>query len=267
MLLWGTVYTMDNPELTPQKEANKSPESIVREIVRKSVQDKEASYKKKESEKDYSNRVKKHDIGVVAVPSVLVDAEINAGPLSIKGDRGIMCTDNKIFIVDHKKEKLIRHFNFAATSAITALASCNINKGSDKILIGEEQGQILVADSKGYNVIPFGNVKGKVLAIFTNAKGTKIAVKFLNKDKDNLEVPCFALSASFKHLKQNQSPRNITRMGGLFWSEFVAKQCNQEVKDISFDKHYCVTLWASGALEKWKVKNREKNARLKKIID
>lgn len=221
--------------------------------------------------------------GVVVVPLALIKEEVDAGAIHVDDEKAVLCADGKLFIVDYKKQQLLKQLQLqigsrfahkpdAAITAITAIKNM-AGSGNEKILCGEEHGRILAIDIEEHGFNALGQVQGRINSFVCHPEGTQIAVAFVAKDSADLPVPCFAISKAF--LKRRSQSTEITSDNRYShswkpnaqydWTEFLWQKCEHGVKNISFDGEHCITECATGYLETWRVENADENPRLIQI--
>lgn len=212
----------------------------------------------------------------VAASPLLIQNEIDAGALYMEKEKGYLCADGKIFIVDLAAEKLITYVQMPgriecvdhAMPAVSALICAQlVGADRERILLGEDKGRIVIVDPYMHEFKTFGHIDGKILSFICHPAGNQIAVRYTAKDSEGLAVPCFALSVAYlKKLQSAASTANRRRSwnpgGNWEWTEFLVKPCQHEVRKISFDGEDCLTECATGTLEQWRIENPEQNPQL-----
>ena len=212
----------------------------------------------------------------------LIGQEVDAGPFCEYEDRGIICADNKLFLVDLYKGKVKFltipgriEYDDTKQAAVSAIACAKmLGASSERILLGENVGRVLVANPETHEIKTFGHVSGKVLGFACHPMGTQLAVKYASIDSAFLTTPCLALSAAYlksqKALSMNipKNRRSWAPVGNWEWSDFATKPCEHEVKSIHFEDELCVTECAgTGAIESWKLENLENQPQLVKVSE
>lgn len=237
--------------------------AAIREKVKKLV---DLAIEKKEKQYEHS--------GVVSLSPAMVQAEVDSGPVHIDDEKALMVTDGKLFFVNYKNETISHYMNLPrhpADPAIVALMALKNMAGAsgERILLGQDKGKVLVLDPRELQIRTFGHVHGRVLSIESNADGDLVAVKFTGKDSAGLPVPCFGITQAFQKeqlvvLPNPDSAKPVKWTSALQWNwtEFLTKQCEHEVRAITFENKknengdvikYCITECATDYLERWRI--------------
>lgn len=239
-----------------------------KEIVKQYVTKKEGSYIKQQQESlkegiKSSNYFKPSTPGVVALPPVAIEQEINAALVDIFEDSGYVCADNKVFVVAFDKDaglyKVKNFVNLTGKVEQTdhsqpAIASMKVTRiqGAEgpRILLGELKGRLLIADANNHVINSFGEMKGKITEIVPHPAGTHLAVKYLQDSAEDSRKknPCIAACKAYLALQSSQK-----RMGsylqaqnvpgnrrswlpqGYVWSQLVTKECVNGIDAIRWE--------------------------------
>lgn len=290
--------------MEPNEPAILSPKStpeglLLRKLVIDHLNDnekKQAAAAPVKDEKYYKKEMGSAHRNLVNTPPVANQAQVMAGPLDIKDNKGVLCAAHSIYLINLIQNKIIktitipskveetdRHEPMPCCVKYAKIASLE----EEQILIGEATGRVLIANPGGPSVNRFDKLPGKVLGFFVDPKGEKIAVRYETKDQEGKTIPCFALAAEyeFKRSRLNTSVKSLdtnmvqsavnkrrswapplTASGKAKpWSHFVTQVCNHEVTNITFEEGYCVTHCATGNIEKWTIKNIDTNPELVKV--
>ena len=265
------AVSMESPKL------KRISEERVREIVTNYIPKiKDNPFAKKDPRGFYSDEERKADLEAFLR---LIKPEVDGGKYCEYGDRGILCADNKLFIVDLYKgtSRFLPipgriESDDTKQAAISAIACTKmLGAHSERILLGENSGRVLVVDSEKRITKTFGHVEGKVLSFACHPDGKQIAVNYTSTDPISLlSVPCLALSKAYHNLENAAS--NVARNRGSWapiehvWSKFATKPCISGIRIIKFEGDLCVTeCGGTGALEKWKIEILENKPQLIKV--
>lgn len=260
-------------------------ENEAREAAAEPVKD--SAYFKQQLQQPYRHSV--------TTPPEFIKSEVLAGPLCVKDDKGVLCAAHIVFMINLAKEKVTKTVNIPGRMESTdahrptpvAVAYANLaGMAEEQILLGEQDGRILIADPSSYLVKTFGKVSGKILGFYIDEAGEKIAVRYEYKDEAHKTIPCFAFARTYEPTKSAlelsakslainiaQSEKNKRRSWApparhgqtKEWSHFAVQSCNHEVKHITFEEDYCVTHCATGNIEKWIIENIDTEPELVKV--
>lgn len=278
----SSIVTMDKPG---QKLTVEEAKEVVKEYVTK----KEGSYIKQQQESlkeviKSSNYFKSSTPGVVALPPVAIEQEINAALVDIFEDNGYVCADNKVFVVAFDKDagryKVINFLNLTGKVEQTdhsqpAIASMKVTrlKGAEgpRILLGELKGRLLIADASSHVINSFGEMKGKITEIIPHPAGTHLAVKYLQDSFDDIRKknPCIAACRAYlafqssqkrtgSYLQAQNVPGNRRSWlpQGYVWSQLVTKECVNGIDAIRWEnENIQVQCSLSKKWEVYKVEN------------
>lgn len=241
------TFAMDKPGLTAEQ---------AKEIVRQYVNEKEGSYIKQQQQayiKD--SNYHKPLPGVIGVPPVLVDLEVNLALVDVFEGVGYVCADSKVFVVDfdlQKKEHKVREFlNLTgkveqvdrSQPAISCMKAAYLQGAAGhRVLLGENNGRLLVATIKSgeHEIRTFGHATGKITDIIPHVAGTHVAIKYLQAAAGDTrrETPCVAASKAYLALQSSQKRsgtyleaentagnRRSWLSEGYTWSPLVTKEC------------------------------------------
>jgi hypothetical protein len=254
-----------------------SPEMLLKNAVRKYIQKKEQAYRK---ESFYSRPDESLAGNIVVLANPFIDKEVDSGAWSIVGTRGALCADNKIFIMDmiHSDLRIIPLASRVEVvdhtlPAISALCYCPKFFGikEDCVIMGENNGRVLLADVTSKEVKTFGKVDGKILSILCHPIGNQLAIHYASKNAQGLTVPCFALAASYIKKSLSDKKSRLQRTGSwraglqVEWTDFIMHVCTQGVKSIVFDADACVTANSQNLREKWVLQQAETDPILVKL--
>lgn len=271
------------------KPAQKLTAEHAKEIVRQYVTKKEGSYIKQHQESlkeviKSSNYYKPSTPGIVALPTVAIEQEINAALVDIFEDNGYVCADNKVFVVAFDNEtKCYRVKNFINLTGKVeqtdhsqpAIASMKVTclQGAEgpRILLGELNGRLLIADADNHVIHSFGEMKGKITDIVPHPAGTHLAVKYLQDsiEDSRKKNPCIAACKAYFALQSSQKRtgsyleaqnkagnRRSWLPQGYVWSQLVTKECVNGIDGIRWgDDHLLVQCSLSKKWEAYKVEN------------
>lgn len=290
------LVAMDEPVLSPKS----TPQGLkLREMVIAHLQANESKQAAAEPVKDsnyYKKEMSSSFRNLVNIPSGLIRNEVLAGPLCLKDNRGVLCAAHMIFLINIVQNTILKTINIPSkmeASDTHRPTPCTVEYAKiagakeDQILLGEEDGRVLIADPESYAVKTFGHVPGRVLGFFVDPQGEKIALRYEYKDEVGKTIPCFALASTYAFKKSllNTSAKSLapnlaqsalgkrrswapplTESGkSKTWSHFAVQSCNHEVTHITFEEDYCITHCATGNIEKWAIKNIDTDPELIKV--
>ena len=242
-LLSGSVVIAMQPE-------KRKPEDIVRAVVRKEIQKKEAAYAQ-QLEKSHM-KGKRGSFTITEPP--FISWEVDSAPLAIQGHRGILCADKRLWFIDWVTQDQFQGPHHIGTkSAVTALAFARLQKGGpEKILVGEENGEINVADMKMAGIIePLGQLAGKILEIECHPEMCMIVARYLQKSAfPGMSIPCASMSVPYEIKDQK------TKQMQAAWTKFLCMKCDEHaITAITFDGNHCITTFYDGTKKRWTIKS------------
>lgn len=257
---------------------------------------KQAAAEPKKDEKYYKQEMSSSYRNLVNLPPVAIKAEVMAGPLSLRENKGALCAAHTVFIANLIQGKIIKTIYIPSKLENTDThrpTPCAIDYAKvdgmeeEQILLGELDGRVSIVNPKEHLIKTFGHVPGRVLGFFVDPKGEKIAVRYESKDEAGKTIPCFALAMTYtaklgalnmsvKSLAPNLAQSAISKRRSWAppltasgksktWSHFAVQSCTHEVRDITFEEDYCITHCATGNVEKWALKNVDTEPELVKV--
>ena len=274
---------------------------LLRKLVLDHLDENERKQKAAEPVKDekyYKKEMSSSFRNLVNTPPAANNAQVMAGPLCIKDNKGVLCAAHSLFVINLIKHQIVKTIHIPnkvtgtdrhePTPCCVEYAKIS-GLDEEQVLVGELDGRVLIADPLSHAVKTFGHVPGKVLSFFVNPHGKMIAVRYESKDEAGKPVPCFAvaqryepkrsaLDLSAKSLAVNLAQSDLSKrrswappanVSKKVWSYFASQSCNHEVKHISFEKdagtYYCITHCATGTIEKWVIENIDTEPKLVKV--
>lgn len=275
------VTAMDKPgqKLTAEQ---------VKEIVKQYVTKKEGSYIKQQQPHPKDSPYCKDQTmpGVIALPPVAIEQEINAALVDIFEEKGYVCADNKVFVIafdkDAEQYKVKTYVNLSGKVEQTdrsqpAIASMKVARlqGAEgpRILLGELKGRLLIADDANHVIhsLSSDEIKGKITDIVPHPAGTHLAVKYLQdaSDDSRKKNPCIAACRAYLALQSSQKKsgsyleaqnkpgnRRSWMPQGYAWSMLVTKECINGIDGIRWgNDHLLVQCSLSKKWEAYKVEN------------
>lgn len=259
---------------------------------------KQAEAEPKKDEKYYKQEMSSSFRNLVNIPAAANKAQVMAGPLCLKDNKGILCAAHTIFIANLIQGKITKTINIPSkleNSDTHRPTPCAIEyakiEGMDEeqILLGELDGRVSIVNPRDYLIKTFGNVPGRVLNFFVDSKGEKIALRYESKDEAGKTIPCFAMSQTYESktsvlqlsaqsLAPNLAQSTISKRRSWAppitsngksknWSHFAVQSCSHEVRNIIFEEDYCITFCATGNIEKWEMQNVDTEPKLVKVAE
>lgn len=294
MVPWLTIgmEQIVSPKSTP--EGKRLRQLVIDSLIE--TEKKQAAAEPKKDEKYYKKEMSLPYRYSVNTPPVATRAQVMAGPLCIKENKGVLCAAHAVYVINLIQNKIIKTINIPSkiegtdthrpTPCVVDYAKMD-GMEEEQILLGELDGRILIADPVSHLVQTFGQVPGRVLGFFVDPKGEKIALRYESKDEANKTIPCFAVAAAYafqssilnvsaKTLAPNLAQSALSKRRSwappltssgksITWSHFAVQHCNHEVRNITFEEDYCITHCATGNIEKWEIQNIDTEPKLVKV--